>query len=110
MNDDLEQRLHALRLARPSAELDRRMDELFAATEAPLPRKVGWWFVLTAPLAGVAAALTVFTIQAQRPASVPTPIIWQIEPKGLMREMLVPAARAPLPVFEAVVRLGEASP
>lgn len=110
MNEDLEHRLRSLRLARPSAELDRRMDDLFAsAANAPTARP-GWWFALMAPLAGVAAALAVFTMQAQRPAPVPAPLVCRIEPAGLMREMLVPAMRGPLPSFEAKVQLGEQSP
>lgn len=110
MSDDPEQRLRALRLARPSAELDRRMDDLFAAaTNAPVARP-GWWFALMAPLAGVAAALAIFTMQAQRPAPVPPPLVCRIEPAGLMREMLVPATPTRLPVFDAIVDTGETSP
>lgn len=110
MSDDSEQRLRTLRLARPSAELDRRMDDLFsAAAHAPTARP-GWWFVLMAPLAGVAAALAIFTVQAQRPAPVPAPLVCRIEPAGLMREMLVPATPTRLPVFNAIMDTGETLP
>ncbi len=110
MNEDFEQRLRALRLARPSDELDRRMDDLFAgAANVPTPRS-GWWFALMAPLSGVAAALAIFTMQAQRSAPVPAPLVCRIEPAGLMREMLVPSIRGPLPSLEAKVQLGEFSP
>ena len=63
-----------------------------------------------APLAGVAAALAIFTMQAQRPAPVPPPLVCRIEPAGLMRVLLVPANRMPLPSFEATVQPGEALP
>lgn len=110
MSDELEQRLRALRLARPSAELDRRMDDLLAGAANVPTARPGWWFALMAPLAGVAAALAIFTMQAQRPAPVPAPLVCRIEPAGLMREMLVPAMRSALPAFEATVQIGETMP
>ncbi len=102
MNDDLEPRLRALRLAEPSAEHDRRMTELFANFAATPNARPGWWLALVAPLAGVAAALAMFTLPGERYAP-PEPLLYRIEPEGLMRELLMPPSRAPVPVFEATV-------
>jgi hypothetical protein len=110
MNDDLEQHLRTLRLKSPSAGLDRRMDDLFAGAVNTPATRPGWWFVLMAPLAGVAAALAIFIMQAQRPAPVPATLVCRIEPTGAMREMLVPTTRGALPSLEAVVQMGETFP
>ena len=110
MNDDLEQRLRSLRLASPSAELDQRMHELFAGAAKARATRPGGWLVLMAPLAGVAAALAIFSMQVPPPAPVPEPLVCHIEPTGMMRDMLVPATRGALPFLEAAVQMGETSP
>jgi hypothetical protein len=63
-----------------------------------------------APLAGVAAALTIFSMQVPPPGPAPAPLVCQIEPSGVMREMLMPATQGALPFLEAAVQMGETPP
>jgi hypothetical protein len=108
MNDDLEQRLRGFRLAPPPASLDQRMEELFAVTTAQETSvRIGWWRSLALPAAGVAAVLVFSWLHPEPSVSVRPmkEIVYQIEPRGLMRELLTPSA-GPLapPTFEVTVR------
>jgi len=90
---DLEDHLRAARLTRPSPQLDHRMDILFAS-EAPgsaVPRRIRWWW-LALPAAGVAAAFVFL------PSRHPPPLVFQLEPQGLLREsLLAPPAESQTP-------------
>ena len=110
MNDDLEQHLRTLRLKSPSAGLDRRMDDLFAGAVNTPATRPGWWFVLMAPLAGVAAALAIFIMQAQRPAPVPATLVCRIEPTEVMREWLAPASIESRPPPVVIVSIVTSNP
>jgi hypothetical protein len=113
VNDDFEQRLRDIRLAPPSTDLDRRMDGLFAAAPATVSPRAGWWRVILLPAAGLAAALVLFSLRPSPPRVLPDrPVVYQVEPHGLMRELLLmPTARpAAMPNFEASVQLQENSP
>ena len=68
MSDDLEKKLHALHLAAPSADLDRRMDKLF---EAHLPARRGWWL---AAFAAAGAAAAILVLLSRPPALPPGPV------------------------------------
>ncbi len=103
MNDDsqFEQKLRAARVAPPPADFDRRMDTLFAA---PPPRAHAdwWWAVSALSAAGLAAALALGYL-APRPKvtppapPMPGPVVYQVEARGLMRELLAPSARTSAP-------------
>ena len=109
MSDNLEQQLRAARRVEPSRELDRRMDELFAAP--PVRARTRRWWALLLPAAGVAAAFALIRFSPKTeivpvPPAAPDRIVYQVEARGLMREMLVPSAHPPaLPALEATVRL-----
>lgn len=84
-------------LARPSRELDRRMDALFAAaverpTLARGVRRVWWVWFVPAGLAGAAAA---FLLQPARPTLCPRPMDY-VEtrelPASLAAELLPPVS------------------
>ncbi len=102
MNDDsqFEQRLRAARLTPPPAEFERRMDALFAAP--PSRARTDWWRVAALPAAGLAAALALAYLAPRPKAMPPAPpaperLVYQVEPHGVMRELLAPSARAPAP-------------
>jgi hypothetical protein len=89
--DPLEQKLAEMRLAPPSERLDERLDETFRTA-----RKMGrdkhrigflWWIGATTTV-GVAA--TVLLLASFRTAPIkPTPVVYRIEAKGGLREMLL---------------------
>jgi len=92
MNDDLEQHLRALRLARPSAELDRRMDDAFrqaSVSDVSMPRR--WWWLAALAAGAVAASLALIMKPTAVPAS-PAPVVYHIEAPDVMREWLVPTS------------------
>lgn len=92
--NDLEKHLRTIRLASPSAELNRRMQDTFKQAAGAVPstsRASRRWWLVALPATGVAAALLLALL---RPASPPVatpvrPIVYEIEPRGLMREMLL---------------------
>ncbi len=90
MNDP-EKHLRDLRLAPPSADLDRRMDDAFAAAADanPIWRRRWWW--LTALPLGTAATF-LFLLLRPVPEPPPSParaVVYEIEPQGLMRDLLL---------------------
>lgn len=107
MSDDLEQRLQGIRPAPPSAELDRRMDAIFAtAVTSEKTTVFPWWVAL--PAAGVVAAGILFWRQPEplaRPQPL-APIVYRIEPEGLMREWLLtpPAGSQTAPAMIVTVQ------
>lgn len=110
MNDDLEQRLRALRLARPSAELDRRMDEVFrqaALSEVSMPRH--WWW-LAAPAAGVVAASLALIMKPPAVPAPPQPVVYHVEAPDVMREWLAPASIESRPPPVVIVSLAPSNP
>lgn len=92
--DDLEQRLQSARLAAPSAELDRRLDQAFRAARRPRRRsRPGWfwWSLAGVTAAGAMAALLFASIG--RPPPAPRQVVYRIEARGALRQMLLdPAA------------------
>ena len=87
---ELERDLANLRLAAPSAALDRRMNDTFSAVTRPSPSSrrtsLGWWLVgVTAT--GAVAALLLVSPWPLHPR--PEQIVYRIEAKGLMRLMLL---------------------
>jgi hypothetical protein len=104
MNDDIEKLLGNACLAPPSAGLDRRMNELWAAgaTGQPAARRSRWWW-LALPAAGTIAA-SLFLLSRQTIASAPIqPVLYQIEAKGQMREWLLNPASESLPPPKMIV-------
>jgi hypothetical protein len=110
--NDLEKYLRVFRLAPPSADLDRRMQDTFklatgAVSSAHQAR--GWWWLATLPAAGAAAALLLLLLRPSPPPAAPPvrPLVYQIEPHGLMRELLLtpPARLQAPPVLVVSVRL-----
>jgi hypothetical protein len=99
---DLEGNLKAARLAAPSPDLDRRINEAFAAAaEGRKPRmraRRGWWIAILAPL-GAAAAMFLLSTRPQREPL--HPIIHQMMAQGAMRQFLTepPQSGARLPHF-----------
>ncbi|HEY8994051.1 MAG TPA: hypothetical protein VIM71_05280 [Lacunisphaera sp.] len=92
MNDELEQRLRALRLTRPSAELDRRMDDIFrqaSVSDASMPRH--WWWLAALAAGAVAASLVLIMNPTVVPAP-PEPVVYHIEAPDVMREWLAPTS------------------
>ena len=93
--DDIEQRLKSARLAAPSRELDRRIDEIFSvAGKRPQRRRqpVLWWWL--AAISTVCATCVVFFISSRQPLAPPEPLIYRVEASGRMRDMLLnPTAR-----------------
>ena len=96
MNDDFEERLRTFRRAPPSAELDQRMESVFLAARPPSRR---WWLATLPAAAAAVALMLVFSHSSSPPvATSGSPVIYQIEPSGLMREwLLTPPARAQTP-------------
>jgi hypothetical protein len=96
MNDDFEERLRTVRRAPPSAELDQRMERAFLP---PRQSNRRWWLAaLPAAAAAVALVLVFSHSSSRRVATSGSPVIYQIEPSGLMREwLLTPPARAQTP-------------
>ncbi|MBI2498035.1 MAG: hypothetical protein HYV75_09055 [Opitutae bacterium] len=103
MKADFETQLRRVRLAAPSADLDRRMDSLLAPTRQTSRR---WWLGATAATGLAAAILFLLSPLARSPA--PTqPVVYQIEAQGLMREWLVPPfpkSQTPPAVIVTVIR------
>ncbi len=108
MNDDLEKRLRDIHLAPPSADLERRIKELFVAgtSDRPAARRIRWWW-LALPAAGTIVA-SIFLMSRPNLAPPPIqPVIYQIEAKGLMREWLLtppPESLAPPKMIVSVDR------
>jgi hypothetical protein len=109
--NDFEQQLKAARLAVPSDQLDRRMDDLFRAAVAAVPdaRRASsrWWFLGVPAAAAIGLHLLVLSLPWSPRAPVVAPIVCQVEPAGLMRALLLtpPAAQSAPPVLQLSVRL-----
>jgi hypothetical protein len=105
-----EEQLRTARLAAPSEALDRRMQEAFenaARTQAPAQRAVAWRWIGAFAATGIAA---IITLVALRPRSMPaspasTQVLCSIEPKGVMRQLLLdsPSGNRPPPRFSVSV-------
>lgn len=88
--DELEQKLKHTRLAVPSAELDRRIDDAVAAAwrRRKASRKAAfWWWTAALATAGSITALLVVSTRRSFPA--PEVALYRIEAQGRMREMLL---------------------
>lgn len=100
MNDDLERQLQTMRLAAPSAHLDRRMHVIFAeAGRARQPRPRLWRFGL---LSGITiATATALVLLAPRFPEPERAVVYRLEATGRMRQLLTetPASQRPLPRF-----------
>ena len=109
MNDSEEQ-LRTARLAAPSDDLDRRMQETFAraACTPPAPgRAAAWRWIGFLAATGIAAAVAVVATRLVRPPadSATAQALYTIEPQGPMRQLLIetPATTRPLPHFAVSV-------
>jgi hypothetical protein len=97
---ELERDLANLRLAAPSAALDRRMHDTFsAATRTPssLRRTSPWWWL--GALAATGAVVTLLLVSPWPLHPRPEQIVYRIEAKGPMRQLLLepPASANRLP-------------
>lgn len=95
--DELEQKLKAMRLAAPSTDLDRRMDDVFsmaaARNQKGSRRPVFYWWLAAVTAGSGMAAL--FVVAPRRSPSTPetVAVVYHIEAQGRMRQMLFnPAA------------------
>ena len=92
--DELEQRLRSMRLAAPSADLDRHMDDVFLTARRirnGSRKAVFCWWLAAVTAAGGTAAL--FLMAPRRSPPAPHAIVYQVEAQGRMRQMLLnPAA------------------
>lgn len=88
--EDFEQQLRAKRLAVPSEDLDRRIDGAFHAARAKVrtTRPFAWWWLAAAAAVGAAAVLLVFA-HPQTPAAHSAPVVYRVEAKGRLRDMLL---------------------
>jgi len=99
---ELERNLANMRLAAPSADLDRRMSDTFsdAARTAPSSRRTSfWWWLAAATVAGAAAALLLVSPWSLHPRA--EQMVYRIEAKGPMRQLLLdpPASAHRLPLL-----------
>ena len=101
-----EEHLRTVRLAAPSDDLDRRMQETFAraARTQPSPRRaIAWRWIGAFAATGIAAVLTLVAIRPRTmPANPNSPqVLCSIEPQGPMRQLLLdsPASNRPPPRF-----------
>jgi hypothetical protein len=88
--NDFEKQLRAVHLDPPSAQLDCRMEQLLAlGVTAPIASRPSRWWWLALPAAGVAAAF--FLLPSRHPSPLPSasPLVYQLEPQGLLRESLL---------------------
>ena len=102
--DELEQKLKQTPLAAPSAGLDRRLVEAFAAARRrreASPWAAFWWG--TAALATAGSITALLLVSAHRSFPAPEVAVYRIEASGRMREMLLnptmPREAAPQFVF-----------
>jgi hypothetical protein len=97
---ELERILANLRLAAPSAALDRRMSDMFSATTRTPPSlrrtSLGWWL---GALAATGAVVTLLLVSPWPLHPRPEQIVYRIEAKGPMRQLLLepPASANRLP-------------
>jgi hypothetical protein len=105
--DHFEEHLRTFRLAPPSAELDRLMDNAFERTADPgsaAPSWLRWWW-LVLPVTGAVAAALLLTVRPRLAPAPPGPVVYQIEAQGRMREWLLAApikAQAPPVVLVSI--------
>ena len=95
--NNFENQIRAVRLGPPSANLNRRVEELFvsAVKSRPAVHRRLWWMLL--PVVGALAASFVITSRRQPPPLVQS-AVYQIEAKGLMRDwLLTPPAESLTP-------------
>ena len=100
--EDYEQKLKHQRLAAPSAALDRRIEDTFAAARRGRERATRpafWWWL--AALATVGGVTTLVVISPRRPVPTTEVTIYRIEAEGRLREILLNPAisREPSPQF-----------
>lgn len=99
---ELERNLASLRLAAPSAALDRRMSDTFSAAARTAPsshRTSLWWWLAALTAAGAATVLLLFAPGSRPPR--PERLVYRIEAKGPLRRLLLdpPASASDLPHF-----------
>ena len=105
--NELEQRLRSARLAAPSADLDRHLDEVFLAArrkaQGARPAAWYWWLTAAAAVGGMAA---LFLLASHRFPPAPDAVVYRFEAQGRMVQMLLnpTARRAEPPSF--VIRAG----
>jgi hypothetical protein len=105
-----DEHLRTARLAAPSDDLDRRMQETFAraAQELPEPpRATAWRWIGFFAAAGIAATLALVATRVARPPfrRSANQATYSIEPHGPMRQLLLetPASSRPPPHFAVSV-------
>jgi hypothetical protein len=100
--DDYEQKLKHTRLVAPSAALDRRIEDTFAAArrrrEEARKSEFWWWLAALATVGGM-TALVVISPRRSFPAT--EVAVYRIEAQGRLREILLNPAisREPAPQF-----------
>ena len=100
--NELERSLQSAPLAAPSASLDRRMGDLFAAAHTPSRSRTAFpwaWLAGTAAFAAMLVLLLALPQGSLPPA--PKTVAYQVEAQGRMRQLLLepPAGPDSLPHF-----------
>jgi hypothetical protein len=104
--NDFEESLRGMRLARPSPELDQRIDRMLqSAAVRARPEARRWWWLAVPAAGAVAAALVLALKPPARPVS-REPLIYHVEAEGMMREWLAPASMESRPPTVVVVGIG----
>lgn len=88
--DQFEQTLKDARLSEPSSDLDRRINNAFAAARGRRSKPRGtrlWWWMAALLTAGSGAILIFVSAHRSLPAS--EVIVYEIEAQGRLREMLL---------------------
>ncbi len=99
--DEFEQRLKTAKLAEPSAEQDRRMEQLFAAPPAPrgrwLRRPIPLWACCAAAVACAFLGYTVSPSPAPQPIERSQTIVYMVPEEAFMSRDASVSATGPLP-------------
>lgn len=106
--NDLETKLPGFPLDPPSHQLDRRMEELFAAVTSgrPAARRSRWWWLALPAVGTIAASFFLMSRPRIAPPQI-EPVLYQIEAQGLMRDWLLNPPPESLTAPKMIVSVGQ---